>query len=199
MPTVYSQFGEETHIWAILAEIGDGTNVCTDIGARLSGSNVARLILERGYKGNLIDANEDCFRELKETFPREKVQCVRATIENINQLVPRETWVLSIDVDSHDWWLWANLRARPAIVIMETTPCDGIQVAEYGAAQKDAAGYGASVEAMKMLGAMKRYDYIGRTEANAIFVRSDLKCQYRCGDVPGHGGRPSSRENNVFA
>jgi hypothetical protein len=193
----YSQFDEETHIWNILSEIGDGTRVCTDIGARLNGSNIARLIEERGFQGNLIDASEDACRTLREKFPQAQVGCVTATIENINKLVPANTWVLSIDVDSHDWWLWANLIARPALVIIETTPCEGMRVAAYGSGRKSQDGYGCSVEAAKTLGELKRYDYVGRTEVNAFFVNKDLHCKYRF-DTNGHGGRTAGRGNNVF-
>jgi hypothetical protein len=194
----HSQFDEEVHLWAILGEIGDGTKVCSDIGARLEGSNVARLIEERGYFGHLVDADEHSANALRRHFPQVEVVNTAATIENINSLVPNDTWVLSIDIDSHDWWLWANLRARPAVIIMETTPCKGIRVAEYGCTRKDKAGYGASLGAMQALGAMKRYDYIGRTEVNAIFVRSDLKCQYRAQSPTDHQGLPTSFENNVL-
>jgi hypothetical protein len=192
----YCQFDEEQRLWDILDIIGDGSKVCTDIGARLAGSNVAKLIEERGYTGNLIDASEDACQILREKFPQANVGCVRATIDNINKLVPVNTHVLSIDVDSHDWWLWANLLARPAVVIMETTPCKGVRVSEYGAPRKCAQGYGASVDAMKMLGTMKGYTYLGRTKVNAFFT--NRACDYRF-DTLGHGGKDAGRENNVFA
>jgi len=192
----YSQFEEETHIFSILNEIGDGTKVCADIGARLTYSNVARLIQDRGFQGYLVDADPQACAELMEKLPQANVICTKATIENINSLVPENTHVLSIDVDSHDWWLWANLKWKPALVIIETTPCHGMRVAEYGAGRKDPKGYGCSVDAAKALGGLKGYRYLGRTQANAFFTNQP--CDYRLPQMNEHAGRPTTRENSVL-
>ena len=194
----YSQFGEEAHLWAILDEIGDGSKVCVDIGARYAGSNVAALIRSRGYSAYLVEASLIHCKELINQFPGADVINKFATIENINELVPMNTHVLSIDVDSNDWWLWANLRARPAVVIIETSPCKGIRVSEYNMNGTMEHGYGTSVDGAKALANLKRYTYITRTEANVFFVNNDIKCNYRAPDAKSHCGSPSSPENNIF-
>jgi hypothetical protein len=194
----HSQFAEDTHLAGILDEVGDGSRIVCDIGARLLYSNSASLIEDRGYWGALFDASEEACRELRERFPKCAVGCTRATIENVNDLVPPNTHVLSIDIDSHDWWLWANLRCKPAIVVIETTPNRGMQLAEYGAGAKSAKGYGCSIDAARALGMIKGYRYMGRTEVNAIFLRKDLTCTYAMPEVAGHGGLSTSTENNVL-
>jgi hypothetical protein len=55
-----------------------------------------------------------------------------------------------------------------------------------------------SVEASRVLGIAKGYDYIGRTAANTFFVRSDIKCKYRLPDIDVHLGKKCGTLNNVF-
>ena len=190
-----SQFDEDQHIIAVLDEIGDGSKILADIGARLDGSNSALLIRKRGWTGVLVERNQGSAEQLMREFPHCVVKNVTATVDNVNDLVPRNAHFLSIDVDSCDWWLWANLVARPALVVIETTPAPGLQVAAMGVD----GGYGCSVEAAKLLGAAKGYDYLGRTVVNAFFCRSDLKCRYRLPEQKSHRGSGTAMRNNVFA
>lgn len=193
-----SQFDEDRHIAAVFEEIGEGTRVLGDIGARYQFSNSAAL-LERGWSGTLVEAQPESCEELRAKFPRDDVNvlCTRATVMNVNALVPENAWFLSIDVDSVDWWLWANLIHRPALVVIETNPLPGYFVAEMNTAAKSR-GYGCSVEAAKALAVMKGYTYIGRTEVNCFFVANEWPCQYRLPDVDKHVGSHSSEQNNVM-
>lgn len=189
-----SQFDEDAHISAILQEIGNGNRILADIGARLQGSNSAALLRD-GWSGTLVDCDPKAVAELKQAFPHCKVICERATPDNINRLVPGDAHLLSIDVDSCDWWLWANLLRRPALVVIETNPLPCIHVAALGTS----ASYGCSVDAAVMLGNAKGYDYLGRNVVNAFFCRRDLRCAYRLPQVKGHAGSPCSLQDNVFA
>jgi hypothetical protein len=193
----YSQFNEDEYITAVFDEIGEGNKILADIGARLEGSNSAALI-KIGWTGTLVDVDEATCKVLEQTFRSCKVINTKATIENINDLVPNGTRFLSIDIDSCDWWVWANLRQRPELVVVETNPLPGVFVAYYGCKQKDKDGYGMSVEASRVLGIAKGYDYIGRTAANTFFVRSDIKCKYRLPDIDVHLGKKCGTLNNVF-
>lgn len=187
-----SQFDEDEHIAAVLGEIGEGTRVLADIGARFQGSNSAALI-RKGWTGVLVDRNPAATEDLRREFPGMRVLEVAATPQNINDLVPKDAWFLSIDVDSVDWWLWANLVHRPALVVIETNPLPGLYVASIGAKS----GYGCSVEAVKRLGEMKGYQYIGRNVVNAFFVANEYPCAYRMQETR-HFGSPSSSDNNVM-
>lgn len=187
-----SQFDEDKHIAAILDEIGHGSKILADIGARYEGSNSAALIEKRGWTGILVDANVVAVEQLHAKFPHCDVRHLVATPHEINRIVPANAHFLSIDVDSTDWWLWANLSHRPALVVIETNPNPGLHVAPMGGP-----GYGCSLEAAKALGAMKGYTYVGRTVVNAFFVRDG--CRYRLPDVTKHVGAPSAMTGNVFA
>lgn len=195
-----SQFGEEDHIASVFDEIGDGTKVLADIGARFLYSNCIRLINERGFTGVLVDAVSDHCRELEKRFPTCKVinRCLMPW--DVNEVIPSDVWFLSVDIDSNDFWVWANVMARPALVVVETNPLPGKFVArmrkEGLGLEKD--GYGMSVEAAKWLGEAKGYDYIGRTEVNCFFVRKDLNCKYRLPDVKTHVGTPCGAKHNVL-
>jgi len=179
-----SQFGEDAHIRAVLDEIGDGSKVLCDIGARLTYSNTAHLLEDYGWHGVLIDRSEQACADLKH-LPNSTVICEAVTVESVNKLVPAVTSFLSIDVDGPDWYLFAALGHRVEFVVIETNPLDGFFVA---APPFDKANYGASVEAMVWLGERKGYDYIGRTAVNAFFVRKDLQCTYRLPPIDRHSG-----------
>lgn len=192
-----SQFDEDAHISAVFAEVGEGTKVLCDIGARLQGSNSAALI-RKGWTGTLIDRDMHSCEELRRAFPAFSVLETAATPANVNDLVPGNTWFLSIDVDSCDWWLWANLVHRPALVVIETNPLPYPYVAQLGSEHRRDGAYGCSLEAARMLGEMKGYDYIGRTVVNPFFVRKDLRCKYRLPAVKEHVGSPCSGKGNVL-
>lgn len=185
-----SQFDEDQHIAAILDEIGCGSKVLCDIGARYQGSNSARLI-EAGWTGVLVDKDPGAAEELAQRFPQCRILNVEAKPETVNSLVPGNCHFLSIDVDSCDWWLWANLIHKPALVVIETNPHPGLYVKAMGVE----GGYGCSVDAAKALGDLKGYDYLGRNVVNAFFVRKDLGCKYRIALPKEHLGTPTSGKN----
>lgn len=189
-----SQFDEDAHIAAILGQIGEGSKVLCDLGARLKGSN-SESLLERGWNGVLVDSDPLACKELLARFPSARVLNVAATVGNVNDIVPPETRFISIDVDGADWWLFANLVHRPALVVIETNPTPGMYVAAIGVS----GGYGCSVDAVKALAVMKGYRYLGRTVVNAFFVAQEIPCSYQLPDAPSHVGAPSGTSNNVMA
>lgn len=189
-----SQFDEDLHIAAILREIGHGSKVLCDIGARYQGSNSANLIENYGWSGVLVDKNQVAADELAKKFPHCKVLNVEAKPETVNDLVPKDCHFLSIDVDSCDWWLWANLVCRPALVVIETNPLPGLYVKATGVA----GGYGCSVDAAIALGELKGYNYVGRNVVNAFFVRSDLNCGYRIPTPREHMGSRCGSGGNAL-
>jgi hypothetical protein len=182
-----------------MAEIGTGSKVLCDIGARLEGSNSENLINSLGFTGVLVEASAVSARQLETAFGNKvKVLNITATPDKVNEIVPGDAWFLSIDIDSSDFWMWANLNRQPAVVVVETNPLPGLFVAKMDCAQKDSAGYGMSLGAAKWLGEAKGYDYLGRTEANAFFVLKKLNCRYRIVGEPPHRGVPCKAHNNVL-
>lgn len=190
-----SQFDEDLHIFEILREIGHGSKVLCDIGARYQGSNSAMLIEKFAWTGVLVDKNQQAAEELAQRFPQCTVLNGEAKPESVNSIVSKDCRFLSIDVDSCDWWLWANLIHRPELVVIETNPLPGMYVKAMGLGEDG--GYGCSVEAAKALGEMKGYDYLGRTVVNAFFARKDLGCKYRLPSQTEHRGSWSGTKGNV--
>lgn len=183
-----SQFGEDKAIAAILGEIGSGTKVLADLGARLQFSNTVGLILKQGWTGTLVDKSNQHCNELCDLIgDRAQIVCTSVDIENVNALVPANAWLLSLDIDSDDFWVWANLIHRPAIVIVETNAANGMHVACYKANGKSE--YGMSKSAAIWLGEAKGYFFVGMTGVNAFFVRKDLPCKFR---LPSHRTYPDA-------
>lgn len=194
-----SQFGEDKVLEAVIAEIGEGSKVFCDIGARLRCSNAAYWITERGWAATLVEKSGPHCNELERVFadyPAVEVVNRHATMENVNELVPDNTQILSIDIDSDDWWLWANLYVAPPVVIIETNPLPGRYVPVYPC--NGGGGYGASVQSVMDLGEMKGYDYLGRTAANAVFVRRELECRYRLPEQKMHAGKKCEPIRSAF-
>ena len=184
----YSQFQEEAHLLNIFNEIGHRGKLC-DIGARLGGSNSRLLIEEHGYTGTLVDADErhveDIVNKLqvKRKINGLNVVCEKVTIDTINNHVGDADF-LSIDIDSNDWWVWAHVRSKPRVVIVEfNRKLDGFRICDYdehmtkcNGRKDDESG---SLNAFLLLGELKGYDHIGTTGPNAIFVDKDCHCEYR--------------------
>jgi hypothetical protein len=193
-----SQFSEDAHIEAVFNEIGFGSRVLVDIGARLAGSNSANLINRHGFTGTLVDASAEACAELEEAFPTCKVLKQTVRPEEVNEIVMADTWFLSIDVDSCDWWIWANVIALPALVVVETCPGENLFVAKMECRHKDPQGYGMTLKGARFLADAKGYDYIGRTEVNAFFVHEFYDCKYRLPEQKIHAGKPCGFANNVM-
>lgn len=194
-----SQFREDEHIEAVMNEIGFGSRVLFDVGARLAYSNSKNLIEKHGFDATLVEGNPLYADELRRTFPTANIVERMLKPEEVNQYCPKDCWFFSLDIDSCDWWMWANLQQRPAVVIVETNPIPGFFVAPMSAGKKDPNGYGMSLSAANVLAWMKNYEYIGRTEVNALYVRKELNCQYRLPKMEEHRGAPCKATNNVCA
>lgn len=193
-----SQFNEDAHIEAIFNEIGFGSRILCDIGARLQYSNAENLIRKHEFTGVLVDASKDSCAELKRAFPAMRVVESIVTPQDVNSLVPQDCWFFSLDIDSYDWFVWAAMTVRPALVVVETNPLPMFFAAKPNAACKDKNGYGMSVPAAIALGHLKGYTYIGRTEVNAFFVRKELDCKYVLPQISEHKGLWCGNMNNVL-
>lgn len=194
-----SQYREDEHIEAVFNEIGYGSRVLYDVGARLAFSNSKNLIEKHGFAATLVEGSPQSAGELRRTFPTATVVEKYLKPEEVNEYCPKDCWFFSLDIDSFDWWVWANLIQRPALVVVETNPLPGFFVAPMTATKKDANGYGMSLSAANVLAWIKNYEYIGRTEVNAMYVRKELGCKYRLPEIDKHLGKPCKSTNNVCA
>ena len=179
---IYSQNGEDGLIDAIFHRIGVTNKYCVEFGVE-NGSecNTRYLIDKKGWEFLHMDSSESVPNPIKTEF---------VTAENINALfekygVPEKFDLLSIDVDSHDYWIWKALdKYNPRVVIIEYN--SAIPVTEPKVLNPDPKilekytnsyrGGGAGLLSLDKLGKSKGYTLVACEDKgiNAFFVRDDL-------------------------
>ena len=188
-----SQNEEDGLILAILDSVGVARRTFVEIGSGGSGGNSAVLAHELGWAGLMVEASKHGAATARERFrhnPRVVVLHKSATFENINSLIKQagfggEVDLLSIDVDSTDYWLFDALDidriVRPRLIVTEynahfgptravTLPNDKRPFA----APKPY--FGASLAALTKVAERKGYRLLLCEEngVNAFFLRNDL-------------------------
>lgn len=177
----YSQGGEDGVLQAIFSVIRPENEWCLECGAAdgIFFSNTRRLI-ENGWRGILIEAEEATFNRLcanNEGFG-ERVTCVLGKIGDTHRLdgvlhrcgAPTDIDLVVIDVDGQDYHLFNSLfRYRPRVVVVEydfNADPDFIPAIN--------ADGQAGEEAIRNLGCGKLYTEVYRSLTNLIFVRQTL-------------------------
>ena len=194
----YSQNGEDGILLYLLASIGAENHHIVEIGTEDGHEcNSANLILHFGWHGWLIECDAAMARGAERFFrghgagDRVVVMNERALPENIDALlshqdIPREIDILSIDIDSHDYWLWQALTVlTPRLVVIEYNASFGpsqsvtIPYAERPPLSRRQHRYyqGASITALQRLAARKGYDLVAGDSrgVNAFFIRRDIR------------------------
>jgi hypothetical protein len=171
----------------LLSAVGTDTKSFVDIGCGRSGGNTKLLAQLFGWRGLMVDANEDGLQRLQQRFahlPDVVYRALFVTPENINALIAETDLgtadFFSLDIDSFDYWVLEALEARPRAMAVEynaflglepvTIPRDATQVGSHKAFR------GASLPAITALAARKGYRLVGVDYGgtNAFFVREDL-------------------------
>lgn len=138
------------------------------------------------WSGVFIESDPISFKQLEFKYKNNNaVKTINemVTPENIQQLIDKNVTdidILSIDIDSHDYWVWEAISSKPKLVIIEyNVALEGKKVLK-----KDAPGtwdgttaYGASIDAYIDLAKKKGYTLIHTdfNGVNAMFIRDDLK------------------------
>lgn len=177
---VYSQSGEDGILERIFEKIGVTNKFLVEFGEPIGGknSNSANLRINQGWTVLLFDVNPK----------HEQVFKANITAENINALfekhkVPKSFDLLSIDIDGNDFWVWKALdenRFQPRVVMIEFNcnfPFYVSRTIAYNPEHKfdRTKYYGASLGALRKLGAFKNYSLIYHTGyLNAFFVLTEL-------------------------
>lgn len=175
---VYSQGGEDGVIRRIFERIGVTNRYFVEFGAwdGRHWSNTANLRLHHGWSGLLLDRDG----------ARRDPALVRPgwiTPENVNREfarhgVPASFDLWSLDVDSHEYWIWRALAGyRPRVVVVEYNIFFGLDRArtipyEPGYQWDKSAYHGASLAALAKLGRSRGYALV-HTDSwvpNAFFV-----------------------------
>lgn len=199
-----SQNEEDGIILALLREIRVSSRRFVDIGCGASGGNAGLFAYEYGWAGLMVDARAQAVREARSRFALNKDVVVArhdVTMENINPLLERhgftgEVDLFSIDIDSHDYWLFKALKAcSPRILVIEYNAQFGPDkrvTIPYRPLPNDAPkGYhGASLAALEKLARKREYRLVlcDNMGANAFFLRNDVG-----GAIPGLTPRDAYR------
>jgi hypothetical protein len=192
----FSQNGEDGIILYLASRTGVNRHYIVEIGTEDGREcNSANLILNFGWQGLLIEASKKWTDRGKLYFSeqgaenRTTIINQKVTPSNVNDIlnqgkVPTDLEILSIDIDSYDYWVWEAVDGyNPKIVIIEYNasfgPIRSVSI------PKDALEnnrkfppyyHGASLAALKKLGERKGYDLLGCDShgVNSFFVRRDL-------------------------
>lgn len=198
--SIWSQNGEDGILLNVFSRIGATSRRFLEFGCGTGlECNSANLALGFGWSGLLLDANETHVAKARIFFAdhlgadarRIEVRAGFVTPENINGLVREATPegqdldLLSIDVDSIDYWIWEAVRGfRPRVIVVEynatfgaersvtVTPRQGFDPYTH---HPSGFYHGASLAALRRLGDSRGYQLIGCDSAgvNAFFVRRD--------------------------
>jgi len=173
---VYSQNGEDGILLEIFNKIGTINKYFVEFGAwdGVHLSNTANLKLNHDWSGLLLESDSSkCQNGIIQGT---------VTSENINDLfsqnnVPNEFDLLSIDIDSHDYWCWKSCNYNPRVVIIEFNssldPTIPLVVPDKSNTSTDY--FGASLAALYNLGKEKGYSLVFRSnQQNLIFVKNEF-------------------------
>ena len=186
---VHSQNGEDGILAEALGRLGyeasrlpDEDGVTIDVARRVGYSveiggndgqwmSNTRLLIDHGWSGLFVESDYDLYLKCKENWehnPKVKAQCARVDENNVNAFVDGRCDLLSLDTDGSDYRIFAGLKAKPKIVILEI---DSSLLPNDPSFNRDgAAGYFRGVE----LGLEKGYFLLCHT-GNLIFVDEQYK------------------------
>jgi len=182
----HSQNDEDGIIEAIFTDVPPQSKYFVEFGI---GPNWQDPTYSNGIEGNCVLLRKNGWRGLfmdGGTHPPQydiKREFISAL--NINSLlrkysVPENVDVISIDVDSQDFWIWMACYFRPTLYILEYN-ANFMQIYQSKTIEFDPSYrwdgtkyYGASLGAMVKLGADKGYKLVHANGVNAFFVRADM-------------------------
>jgi hypothetical protein len=180
---ITSQFGENGILAYLISAFPNIPKTCLEVGASdgVENSNTYPLWKNGGWKALLIEAGRDQFLALNRNTDHCDAVLIRETIEptgsrSLDALAKQSRFpavgVCSIDIDSCDYWIFAHMQARPAIVIIECNPDFPILVAYHDPEGPSLLRH--SARAVAELGAKKGYRAIACTGPNVILMREDI-------------------------
>lgn len=159
-------------------EIQEGTFL--EFGASTGAENNLAFFADwLRWSGTFIEGDRNSFISLSRKYRYSStVQCLNeyVTKENINTILTSDVDVLSIDIDSVDYYVWQAVERNPKVVVIEynsSLPLGKKTVVSENVLSWDGTtAYGASVEAYVSLGKTKGYSLVHTdiTGVNAFFV-----------------------------
>jgi len=199
---VFSQWGEDGIIdWIIeRADIPPHLHTFIEFGVEdYRESNTRFLLQNRNWRGLIMDGSSaaDAFLKSSGLAWQYDITAITTwiTMSNINDLFTEagfsgEIGLLSIDIDGNDYWVWESINAiQPIICICEYNAVFGdiwplsIPYQEQFARtlpEYSNLYFGASISALRSLGARKGYRFLGTTSAgnDLFFIREDYASRF---------------------
>lgn len=217
------QFGERGVIEAVInhldQHIPESSRWAVEFGAGAGGLDtitIGSLIERKDWKSLLIDAEKRYIEPLRDRAPGGAV-IVHARVEfdgenSIDKIMARsgctaDPAVMVVDVDSTDYHIVKNMKARPYVLCIETMDihCPKNTIVPYVPPVEECGtyscdnGFGAAKQAnaaaVDLLMVEYGYKILVRTRVNSIYVRGDIApllhktcLNLGCGDhkLPGH-------------
>tara|TARA_B100000787_G_scaffold168961_1_gene158890 strand:+ start:304 stop:1263 length:960 start_codon:yes stop_codon:yes gene_type:complete len=195
----FSQYGEDGIIDWLVSKLPMIPKKFVEFGVEDYYESNTRLLLQlHNWQGLIIDGSNDFIKEIKaqDITWRHHVDaiCAHITKENINSLLEQngmtgDIGLLSIDIDGNDYHVWQSIDViNPAIVVIEYNAVFGdlhqVTVPYRPDFFRTKAHFsnlyfGASLQALILLGKEKGYKFVGTNTigANAFFIRDDLAQQ----------------------
>jgi len=184
-----SQNEEDGVLLALLEHAGWGSRRFVEIGSGKSGGNSAGLAHECGWSGLLVELSERSVDLARAKFAGQRgvtAVAARVTPENVNALLAQHGYagdvdVLSIDIDSYDYWILEALAVTPRILILEYNALFGaerrVTIPLEQSLDGTPKGYnGASLAALTALADRMGYRLVTCENAgvNAFYLRHDV-------------------------
>jgi hypothetical protein len=200
----YSQFGEDGILEKILEVLGEPVGWCVEFGAWDGRhlSNTCALIEDRDFSAVLIEASDEKFVELEESFKQnQKVTPINALVgfgaeDSLDQIlaktsIPTDFDVLSIDIDGNDYHVWNAFKLYdPRVVVIEYNPTIPTEV-EFVQAADMSLNHGSSIASIVELGRKKGYELVCITDRNCIFVKDQYFVRFGIEDNAPRALRPN--------
>lgn len=193
---VFSEGNEDGILYEIFSRIGLESRQFVEIGVGDGLECNTAFLLTQGWKGTWIDCSAEAVEKAQGHFSGYPVNiaCEAVTPANVNAVVAAKFSatscdLLSIDVDSYDYYIWEAITALyPRVVVVEynaSFPPFVRQTIEHAPDSQLPVGtnyFGASLGALVELGKRKGYSLVGcsLTGVNAFFVRNDLLGDHFC-------------------
>lgn len=189
-----SQNEEDGVLLALLEHAGWGGRRFVEIGSGKSGGNSAGLAHECGWSGLLVELSERSVDLARAKFAGQRgvtAVAARVTPGNVNELLEKHGYgsdvdVLSIDIDSYDYWILEALNVTPRILILEYNALFGaerrVTIPLDQPLDGTPKGYnGASLAALTALADRKGYRLVTCENAgvNAFYLRHDVAPEVR--------------------
>jgi hypothetical protein len=185
-----SQNEEDGILFALLDRAGWVTRRFVEIGSGKSGGSSAALAHECGWAGLMIELSPKSVALARKKFAGNRLVTVveaQVTPGNINAILEQhgyggEVDMLSIDIDSYDYWILDALAVTsPRVLVLEYNALFGperrVTIPADQPVDQAPKGYGgASLAALTGLAARKGYRLVTceNTGVNAFFLRHDV-------------------------